>query len=197
MPGEFYIEGKKEKVDISQIVAGVAELEAKLDDAGFGLAALKVLIDAVEGKLDHGSHGLAALKALVDALEVKGDAVKTQTDKLAGEAPAQGSTTASWNAVESDVVSIGADDTRYKLHSLLLNIHNLVGSVITIRLYMQINGVERKVYEQTFDAATDPSGLWIVNGTVGIHEVLRVTMQSNNAADNGRSVDYDYMLEAM
>ena len=30
MPGEFYIEGKKEKVDISQILAGQAELEQKL-----------------------------------------------------------------------------------------------------------------------------------------------------------------------
>ena len=30
MPGEFYIEGKKEKVDISQIVAGLTGLEQKL-----------------------------------------------------------------------------------------------------------------------------------------------------------------------
>jgi len=30
MPGEFYIEGKKEKVDISQILAAVAGLEQKL-----------------------------------------------------------------------------------------------------------------------------------------------------------------------
>jgi len=26
---------------------------------------------------------------------------------------------------------------------------------------------------------------------------LRVTLQSNNAADNSQAVDYDYMLEAM
>jgi hypothetical protein len=62
---------------------------------------------------------------------------------------------------------------------------------------MPVNGIERKVYEQVFDATTDPPGLWIVNGTVGIHEVLRVTLQSNDAADNGTAVDYDYMLEAM
>jgi len=176
MPGEFYIEGKKEKVDLSQILAGQAELEGKLDDAGFGLA---------------------ALKALVDALEAKGDAVKGQTDKLAGESPVVGSATASWNAAESDVVSIGGKDVRYKLHSLLLSIHNLVGTTISVRMYMLVNGTERKVYEQTFDATTDPPGLWIVNGTVGIHEVLRVTLQSSSAADNGKAVDYDYMLEAM
>lgn len=197
MPGEFYIEGKKEKVDISGILAGVAELENKLDDAGFGLAALRALGDAVEGKLDHSAHGLAALKVLIDALEAKEDVIKAQTDLLAGEAPAQGSTTANWNSAESEVVSIGADDARYKLHSLLLSIHNLVGTVITVRLYMEVNGVERKVYEQNFDAAADPPGLWIVNGAVGIHEALRVTLQSNNAADDGKAVVYDYMLEAM
>jgi hypothetical protein len=197
MPGEFYIEGKKERVDISGILTGVAALENKLDDAGFGLAALRALGDAVEGKLDHSAHGLAALKVLIDALEAKEDAIKAQTDLLAGEAPAQGSTTANWNAAESEVVSIGADDARYKLHSFVLSIHNLVGTVITVRLYMEVNGVERKVYEQNFDAAADPPGLWIANGAVGIHEVLRVTLQSNNAADDGKAVDYDYMLEAM
>jgi len=176
MPGEFYIEGKKQKVDVAEILAGVAELEGKLDDAAFGLA---------------------ALKALIDALEAKGDTVKAQTDKLAGESPVTGSTTANWNAAEADVVSIGTHDTKYKVHSLLLSIHNLIGSVITVRLYKRVNGVERKVYEQSFNAATDPPGLWVINGTLGIHEALRVTLQSNDATDNGKSVDYDCMLEAM
>ena len=95
------------------------------------------------------------------------------------------------------MVSIGLDNVKYKLHSLLLSIHNLGGTAITVRLHMQVNGVERKVYDQVFNATTDPPGLWIVNGSVGIHEALRVTLQSNNAADNGQAVDYDYMLEAM
>ena len=129
-------------------------------------------------------------------IEVTGDAIKTRTDKLAGEAPGTGSATADWQTAEA-IVSIGADDTRYKLHSLLLSIHNLVGTVITVRLYMKVKGTERKVYEQAFNATTDPPGLWVVNGTVGIHETLRVTLQSNDAADNGKAVDYDYMLEAM
>jgi hypothetical protein len=162
MPGEFYIEGKKEKADISGILAAVDGLETKLDE-----------------------------------LEVKGDAIKSQSDKLAGETPVSGSTIANWNVAESDVASIGAGNVRYKLHSLLLSIHNLVGTAVTVRLYMEVNGAERKVYEQAFDATTDPPGLWIVNGTVGVHEVLRVTLQSNNAADDGKAVDYDYMLEAM
>lgn len=132
---------------------------------------------------------IAALAAIVAA-------IKTQTDKLAGQAPGVGTTTDNWQAAEADVVSIGADNTSYKLHSLLLDINALAGT-ITIRLYMQINGVERRVYQTNFTVAADGPGLWIVNGTVGIHEVLRVTAQSDNAADNDQAIAYDYMLEAM
>ncbi len=66
-----------------------------------------------------------------------------------------------------------------------------------MRLYKKVNGTERKVYDQSFDATSDPLGLPVINGTWAIHDVLRVTLQSNNAADNGKAVDYDYMLEKM
>lgn len=154
MPGEFYIEGKKEKVDISQILDNQSELKAK------------------------------------------SDAIRSQTDKLAGLSPVSGSVAQDWIA-ESNVVLIGNVGTRHKVHSLLISIHNLVGTAVTVRLYLPINGVERKVYEQVFDATSDPPGLWIINGTVGICNALRVTLQSNNADDSGKVIDYDYMLEAM
>jgi hypothetical protein len=145
---------------------------------------------------------LLAIQALIltDATPFAGAniaLIKTQTDKLAGAAPVAGNTTANWQAAEANVVSIGANDVKNKVHDLTLSIHNLVGTTITVRLYKQVNGVERKCYEQPFNATTDPPGLPIINGTWGIHEVLRCTLQSNNAADNGKAVDYDYMLEAM
>jgi hypothetical protein len=155
MPGEFYIEGKQAKVDLSQIIASLTGLSDK-----------------------------------VDTLQI-------QVDKLAGLSPVTEPVTADWQTAEEEVASIGTTDTRYKLHSLLLGIHNLVGTVITVRLYMKVKGVERKVYEQAFNSATDPPGLWLVNGTVGIQDVLRVTLQSNDAADNGKTVDYDYLAEIM
>lgn len=155
MPGEFYIEGKQEKTDLSQVLAGISQLS------------------------------------------ITGDAIRARTDKLAGEAPGSNSTVADWEATEADVVSIGALNARYKLHSLILDIHNLAGALIMVRMYLQLGGVERKVYEQSFDATKDPPGLWVVNGTVGIHAPMRVTLRSNNAADNGKSVGYDYMMEAM
>ena len=95
------------------------------------------------------------------------------------------------------MVSIGAADIRNKVHDLSLNISNLVGTVITVRLYKKVHGTERKVYEQSFNATTDPPGLPIINGAWATHDIIRVTLQSNDAADNGKAVDYDYMLEAM
>jgi len=123
--------------------------------------------------------------------------IKAQTDKLAGADPVTGSTTADWQAAEADLVSIGAADIRNKMHDLSLSISNLVGTVITIRLYKNVHGTECKVYEQSFDASTDPPGLPIINGAWATHDIIRVTLQSNDAADNGKAVDFDYMLEAM
>lgn len=124
--------------------------------------------------------------------------IKTQTDKLAGASPSVGTATENWNAAEANIVSIGANDTKNKLHSLVLDISGLTATAtITIRMYMQVNGVEKKVYDQDFVVGTDPDGLWIVNGTVGIHEVLRVTAESDDATDDGLTIAYDYMLEVM
>ncbi|MBA7691375.1 hypothetical protein ES703_99918 [subsurface metagenome] len=177
-------------LNISSVEIEVADIEAKLDGAS-GLAAIKAVVDAI--LVDTGT----TLEAKLDVIDPIVDAIKVSTDKQAGATPVVGTANEAWNTAEANVVSIGANDTKNKLHSLLLSIHNLVGTTITVRMYMQVKGAERKVYDQAFDATSDPPGLWIVNGTTGIHEVLRVTLQSNAAADDDKDVDYDYMLEAM
>ncbi|ACZ61393.1 hypothetical protein [Dehalococcoides mccartyi] len=147
-----------------------------------------------------GKAAKVSLKGLEDVLariETKVDGVKSQTDKLAGETPGEGSTTADWQSVESDVVLIGAAGIRNKIHDLTVSIRNLMGSQITVRLYKAINGIEQEVYKQNFDAAIDPPGLPVINGSWAMHGILRVTLQSNDVADNGKAVDYDYMLEAI
>ncbi|MEQ4488791.1 MAG: hypothetical protein AAC990_00260 [Dehalococcoides mccartyi] len=159
MPGEFYIEGKQQKVDLTEIKNVISEVQTSITQLQ--------------------------------------NSVTTLLTKSEGLVPVTGSVTADWQTAESNVVTIGAGGARCKVHSLLLSIRNLAGTSITVRIYMRINGIERKVYEQSFNAATDPPGLWVINGTLGIHEALRVTLQSNDAADNGKSVDYDFMLEAM
>jgi hypothetical protein len=131
--------------------------------------------------------------------------LREQIAKLAGLAPESDSVTANWQSgtgtsgeAGADLVSVGAAGTRYKLHSLLVNIGALTpGATITVKVFMAIDGTERKVYEQAFTQGTDPDGLWIVNGTLAIHELLRVEVESDNAGDNGLTIDYDYMLEAM
>jgi hypothetical protein len=122
-------------------------------------------------------------------------AIKAQTDKLAGQAPVVGTATENWNAAEANVASFGAAGVSYLVNDFSLSIHNLVGTIITVRTYKFINGVERKVYEQEFDATTDPPGIDVITGIVAIHDVMRVTLQSNDAGDNGEAVDFDYMLE--
>lgn len=153
------------------------------------------LLNDIKAKTDGLPADPASQAATASAAQ--GTAIENQTDKLAGAAPVTGSTTHDWQTAEADVVSIGVADTRNKVHDLSLNISTLVGTVITIRLYKKVNGVERKIYEQAFNATTDPPGLPIINGTWATHDVVRVTLQSNNAADNGKTVDYDYLLEAM
>ena len=155
------------------------------------------------------SANLTAIKAKTDnlpadpasqvltATAAQATSIKNQTDKLAGAAPVTGSATQNWQTAEADVVSIGASGVRNKVHDLSLNISTLVGTVVTARLYKKVNGVERKIYEQAFNATSDPPGLPVINGAWATHDVVRVTLQSNNAADNGKAVDYDYMLEAM
>ncbi len=128
---------------------------------------------------------------------IEGKKEKEALEQLHGEDPVSGSTVADWQTAEADVALIGEDGTRFKIHDLTLSIHNLAGGQITVRLYKPVNGLERCCYEQVFDATSDPPGLPIINGAWAIHDVLRITLESNNAADNGKTVDYDYMLEAM
>lgn len=149
----------------------------------------------VENKAEKVS--LQAIEYTLTDIRDKLDAIKGQTDKLGGEIPGEGSTIADWQMAETDVIQIGAVGIRNKIHDLTLSIHNLIGSQITVRLYKAVNGTERKVYEQNFNAATDTPGLPVINGSWALHGILRVTVQSNDATDNGQAVDYDYMLEAM
>lgn len=129
--------------------------------------------------------------------------IDAKLDKLAGEAPVEDSTTKNWNtAVDSPdgtgglVVNLGTAATRKKLHSILLDVSALTdGAAIHVKLFIKINDTQRKVYDETFTIATDPDGLWIVNGTVGLHDVLSVAIYSD--IDEGKAVGYTAMLEAM
>jgi hypothetical protein len=143
--------------------------------------------------------GYTAAIAVGDALLLLHPSIANSL-KTSGQAPVVGSTTANWQAAEANLITLGANDVRNKVHSLIVGIQNLIGN-ITIRMYTQVNGVERQVWPTplatTFIIGTDGPAIAVINGTWGIHEALRVTVQSSNAADNGAAVTYDAMLESM
>ncbi len=133
-------------------------------------------------------------------------------NKLAGQAPGEGTVAANWNTAVGtsgeageDLVTIGVAATRYKLHSLLLDVDALTdGAIIDVKLFMKVNGNERKVYDTPFTVPTtaagetpppDTLGLWIVNGTVVIHDALRVEVHSDT--NENVAIAYTYVLETM
>jgi len=119
---------------------------------------------------------------------------------LGGVPGVNGNLAANWFAAEADLVTLGAPNTRYKVHNLTIGINALVGN-IAIRMYTNVNGVESRIFpipaNTIFTAATDQPAIPIINSTFGIKNALRITIQSDNPADNGAQVSYDYLLEAM
>lgn len=108
-----------------------------------------------------------------------------------------GSTTANWQAAEQDLLNIGVvtPGTAVNINSLVISIANLIGN-ITIRMYVTVNGTERRIFPipaaTTVTAAMAPA-IPVINGTWTFPGRLRVTIQSDNAADNGQAVDYEVM----
>lgn len=127
----------------------------------------------------------------------------TELAKLAGEAIDEDTTTKNWNtAVDSPdgeggiVCTVGSAATKKKVHALLLDVSALTNTaVIHVKLFMKINGVQQKVYDTDFTIATDPDGLWIINDTLGIHDVLTVAVYSDT--DESKAIGYTAMTEAM
>jgi len=187
MPGEFYIEGKKQQLDLTDIKNITIQLQGIINQVQNVLTNVQNAITQLGNSVTQVQNNVTQVQNNVTNLVTKSEGVSPVTGAVAGD----------WQAGESDVATIGSHGARYKVQSLLLSIHNLAGSVITVRMYMMVNENERKVYEQSFDASTGPPGLWVINGTVGIHEALRVTLQSNDANDNGKAIDYDCMMEVM
>jgi len=109
-------------------------------------------------------------------------------------ASVRGSTTALWNTAEANLVTLGTAGQVNRLNSLMIDINGLAGN-ISIRLYAQINGTERRIYPipgaTTFSVAADAPGIPVVDGPMNFYGQLRVTIQSDNAADDGVAVPYE------
>lgn len=113
---------------------------------------------------------------------------------------AVGNVVGNWQAAETDLVTIGGNDIQNRYHSIIVDINALAGN-ITIRIYTQVNGVERRIFPVpaalTFSVAGDAPAIPVLNASWPYHEAFRITIQSDNAADNGAAVGYDCFYEAM
>jgi hypothetical protein len=130
--------------------------------------------------------------------------IKSQVDVLAVDPSGnKGTTTANWYAgtgtsgeTGGDVLTIGSDSTYNKVQGLWLNIENITNwATVTVRLYHSINGVVKKVHQQSFMRGTDPDGLWIISGALEISGTLRCELQSDNSADTAKSVGWEWVTE--
>jgi len=112
-----------------------------------------------------------------------------------------GSTTANWQTAAAVVCTIGAVGVRNKVHSAIIDISALVGN-ITAAMFISVNGNQRQVFPPkagtTFNVTNgDAPGLALINGTFGIANILTIEVQSDNVADNGAAIGFEFMLEAM
>ena len=119
---------------------------------------------------------------------------------LHGMTPVSSSVIANWNAAEQVVCVIGTASTRYKVHSLIIDIMATSGN-ITPRMYISVNGVQRQIFPPTlvtpFNVGTNAPGIALINGTFGITNALTVTAQSDAPGDDGVAIAYEYFLEQM
>lgn len=142
------------------------------------------------GQVTHGAFTVGL--SVGDAILLLHPAIGSVAGGPGGWISFAGTTTANWQVAEATVCTLGIVGFIRKIHSLTLDISALAG-IITIRFYTNINGVNRQVYIQTFTVAADGPGLYMINGTLAINGTFVVTAQSNNAADNGQAIGWEYI----
>ena len=145
--------------------------------------------------------------------------ILTKVNDLISEAGlviAEGTVTANWNTAFGTSGEAGEDllggasaqsaiPSKTLLHSLLLDVLALTDTaLIDVKLFMKVNGNERKVYDQEFTVPTtvgvetpppDTLGLWIVNGTLALHADLRVEVYSDR--NELVAIGYTYVTGAI
>jgi hypothetical protein len=144
---------------------------------------------------------VSTVQSTVITVEGQTSAIEAQVAKLDGVAPSKGSTTANWQTAAAVVCTIGAVGVRNKVHSAIIDISALVGN-ITAAMFISVNGNQRQVFPPkagtTFNVTNgDAPGLALINGTFGIANILTIEVQSDNVADNGAAIGFEFMLEAM
>jgi hypothetical protein len=108
----------------------------------------------------------------------------------------KGDVVGNWQTEETTLAILGAADTRYKISSAMIDIDQIAaGSTVTVRMYTTINGVNRCIYEQSFVKGITLTGLWIIDGVLGIQNALTISVRSSSVLDNGKVIGFECMME--
>lgn len=96
--------------------------------------------------------------------------------------------------VGADVVTIGTAGVINIIQSLIVRIGGCTAAaVVTVKLFKDVNGTERKVYTQNFTVGTDEDSPWIISGQLFGYGQVRCEMYSNNVADVAIVVAYEFV----
>lgn len=146
---------------------------------------------------------LEVLKDLIDGILNVLEMLKEQIGEAVDLAETEGTTTANWQSgtgtsgeAGADLVTIGADATTNVIRAMWISTANLnANAVITVRMYTLVKTTERKTYSQEYTVGQNTVSLWLINGQLTIDNALRIEVKSDNAADNGKAIEYEYTLE--
>ena len=152
--------------------------------------------DVIGNKADTPNHTIGNTSSLMRYVKAILGYIGIVPPTIAATATMTGSVVANWQAAEQDLLTIGAAVAGQAtvINFLGVGIQNLAGN-IAIRMYVTINGVERRIAPipagLTFSVAADAPCIPMINSTMAFPGRLRVTVQSNNPADNGAAVTYE------
>jgi len=160
----------------------------------------------------HGESQILAGQTLEDDLKAIYDGIAA----LPGLNIFEGTVSANWNTAFATSLEGGEDllggasaqgpiPGITLLHSLKLDVSALTdGAKIHVKLFIKVNDNEKKIYDQEFTVPTtvgvetpppDTDALWIVNGTVALHDDLRVEVYSDTNEDV--AIAYTYVTGAI
>jgi hypothetical protein len=162
------------------------------------------LLDEVACTAYVSNTGLFTTPAFIAALSVGDEIYMIHRDVAEifkhGFIEYDGHATNNWNTGVATSGNPGADLTIIYgpciVQNLVVSMRNLTpGANVTVRMYKDVHAIEEEIYNQTFIQGTDPNGIPVIDGVTGFYENVRIEVYSDQVADDGAQVNYQYPIE--
>jgi len=107
--------------------------------------------------------------------------------------------TATSTKTGADVVTITSAPTLKKLiHCLRVVVVNAASdATLTFRIYTKINGTEREFFSGSYILTNYADIISIIEGETAISDDMRLECSSNRSADDGITLEYQYITESL